>query len=154
MSLLKSVKVLQIGPDILLVFKVLFAVLHFKNMFKYKNICFPKQRYFKNHGVYVFSSISGMHYNIFIFLTSRIQRFDFNKIFHGLVSESQEHTVILTSTDTNKTHSTMHDNVSHLVEFGKCSAREFWYEIAIPCESTLRHTTEYCSDIASHFKSA
>lgn len=60
-----------------------------------------------------------MHYNIFIFLTSHIQRFYFNKIFHGLAVESQEHTAILTSRDINKTHSTMHNNVSHLVEFGK-----------------------------------
>lgn len=151
MSWLKPVKVLQLGLGILLVFKVLFAVLHFRSMFKYKNTCFPKQRYFKTHDFYV---LSGMYYNTFIFFTSHTQRFYFNKIFHALVLESQEHTAILTSTDINKTHSTMHNNVSHLVEFDKYATRDFWYEIAIPCESTLRHTTEYCSETASHFKSA
>lgn len=95
-----------------------------------------------------------MHYNIFIFLTSHIQRFYFNKIFHGLVLESQEHTAILTSRDINKNHSTMHNNVSHFMQFGKYSMKDFWYEIPIPCESRLRHKTEHCSDTASHFESS
>lgn len=48
----------------------------------------------------------------------------------------------------------MHNNVSHFVQFGKYSTKDFWSEIAIPCESTLRHKTEHCSDTANHFESS